>query len=46
MVRARAARAGIDTGERFAMTRAEAAEIAANPFGRRSKRKTKAKVRA
>jgi hypothetical protein len=45
MVRDRAAKAGIDTGDRFALTRAEAAEIAALPFGRRSK-KTKARVKA
>jgi folate-dependent phosphoribosylglycinamide formyltransferase PurN len=45
MVRDRAANAGIDTGGRFALTKAETAEIAALPFGRRSK-KTKARVKA
>ena len=46
MVRDRAARAGIDTGERFAMTAAEMQEITALPFGRRSARKkTKTKVK-
>jgi hypothetical protein len=43
MVRDRAAKAGIDTGDRFALTRAEAAEIAALPFGRRNKRKPEGK---
>jgi hypothetical protein len=46
-VRERARKANIDIGECFAMTEAEVAEIAALPFGRRSKRKkTKAKINA